>query len=65
MRLTELVSSMTPTHFTQIALLLFVGVFIAIAWRHRRLTTAHTEAAALPLADDAVPTARPEKTPNE
>ncbi|MBK9030688.1 MAG: hypothetical protein IPL61_05010 [Myxococcales bacterium] len=60
MRLTELVSGMTPTHFTQIALLLFVGVFIAIAWRHRRHTPAHTEAAALPLADDAAPTARPE-----
>ncbi len=58
--MTELVSNLTPSTYAQLALLLFLGVFIAIAWRHRRLTTAHTEAAALPLADDAVPMARPE-----
>jgi cbb3-type cytochrome oxidase subunit 3 len=55
MRLSELVSSMSPTTFTEIALVLFLGVFAAIAWRHRRRTDAHNEAAALPLADDARP----------
>jgi hypothetical protein len=60
MRLSELVSNLTPSTFAQLALLIFLGVFVAIAWRHRRLTPAHTEAAALPLADDALPQARPE-----
>jgi hypothetical protein len=38
MRLSELVSNLTPDTYAQLALLLFLGVFVAIAWRHRRLT---------------------------
>ncbi|MEZ4400232.1 MAG: hypothetical protein R3B06_09445 [Kofleriaceae bacterium] len=57
MRLSELVSKMTPTTYSQIALFLFLGVFIAIAWRYRRRTPELTHAAALPLADDAIPAA--------
>lgn len=57
MRLSELVSALTPNFFTQLALLLFVGVFVAIAWRYRRHTPELTAAAALPLADDAAPRA--------
>jgi|JI6StandDraft_1071083.scaffolds.fasta_scaffold84234_2 cbb3-type cytochrome oxidase subunit 3 len=60
MRLSELVSALTPTFFTQLALLIFVAVFVAIAWRYRRHTPELTAAAALPLADDAAPRARTE-----
>lgn len=61
MRLSELVSALTPNLFTQLALLIFVGVFLAVAWRYRRHTPDLTAAAALPLADDAAPRA-PEVT---
>ncbi len=58
MRLSELVSHLTPTEFTQIALLLFVMVFVAVAIRHgsKRRAAEHTSCAQLPLADDAGPT---------
>lgn len=54
-RLSELVSAFTPSQFTQLALLLFVGVFVAVAIRHggKRRTAEHAECAQLPLADDA------------
>ncbi len=54
-RFSEWVSALTPTHFTELSLVLFVGVFVAVAFRDggRRRATAHAEAALLPLADDA------------
>lgn len=53
-RLSELVSAFTPSQFTQLALLLFMGVFLAIAIRHggKRRAAEHAECAQLPLADD-------------
>ncbi len=54
-RLSELVSALTPTHFTELALVLFVAVFAAVAIRHggKRRAAEHAAAAQLPLADDA------------
>ena len=54
-RLSELVSTLTPSQFAQIALLLFVGVFVAVAVRHggKRHAADHAECARLPLGDDA------------
>lgn len=55
MKLSDLVSALSPTQFTQIALLLFVAVFVAVAIRHggKRRAAEHAACAALPLADDA------------
>lgn len=54
-RFSELVSALSPAQFTQIALLLFVGVFVAVAVRHggKRRAAEHAACAQLPLADDA------------
>jgi cbb3-type cytochrome oxidase subunit 3 len=54
-RLSELVSALTPSQFAQIALVLFLGVFVAIAIRHggKRRAAEHAACAQLPLADDA------------
>ncbi len=54
-RLSEVVSALSPTHFAQIALVLFVGVFVAVTIRHggKRRAAEHAECAQLPLADDA------------
>lgn len=54
-RLSELVSAFSPSQFTQLALLLFVAVFVAVAIRHggKRRAAEHAECAQLPLADDA------------
>ena len=59
-RFSELVSAFSPTQFTELALVLFLGVFIAVAIRHggKRRAAEHASCAALPLADDAAP--RPE-----
>lgn len=56
-RLSELVSSLTPAHFTQAALILFVAVFAAIAIRHggKRRRAEHDACARLPLEDDVAP----------
>lgn len=56
-RFSELVSAFSPTQFTELALVLFLGVFIAIAIRHggKRRAAEHASCAALPLADDAAP----------
>ena len=53
-RLSELVSSLTPSQFAQLALLLFFGVFLAVAYRHggKRRAAEHAATAQLPLADD-------------
>lgn len=54
-RLSELVSALTPVQYAEISLVLFLAVFAAIAIRHggRRRAAEHAECAALPLADDA------------
>ncbi|HVK86026.1 MAG TPA: hypothetical protein VM513_18020 [Kofleriaceae bacterium] len=53
-RLSEVVSALSPTHYAQLALLLFVGVFVAVAIRHggKRRAAEHAACAQLPLADD-------------
>jgi len=54
-RLSELVSALTPSQFAQVALLLFFAVFVAVAIRHggKRRAAEHTACAQLPLQDDA------------
>ncbi|GEM_PF-1639713 len=54
-RMSELVSKLTPSDFAQIALVLFLLVFIAVALRHggKRRAAEHDECARLPLMDDA------------
>jgi hypothetical protein len=54
-RLSELVSALTPSHFTQLALVLFMAVFVAVAIRHggKRRAEEHAACAQLPLANDA------------
>lgn len=56
-RLSELVSALTPSDFTQISLVLFLAVFVAVAVRHggKRRAVEHAACADLPLADDAAP----------
>ena len=53
-RFSEWISALSPTTATEIALLIFLGVFVAVALRHGRSTRAleHAEAARLPLEDD-------------
>jgi cbb3-type cytochrome oxidase subunit 3 len=52
MRLSELVSRLTPNELTQVALLLFLGVFVAVSVRAFLQGRAeHERAAALPLDD--------------
>jgi hypothetical protein len=53
-RLSEVVSALTPSQFTQIALLLFVAVFVAVAIRHggKRRAAEHAHCSRLPLGDD-------------
>ena len=55
MRLSELVSALTPSQFAQLALVLFLAVFVAVAFRHggKRRAAEHLAASQLPLADDA------------
>jgi cbb3-type cytochrome oxidase subunit 3 len=54
-RMSELVSKLTPSDFTQLALILFVAVFIGVAIRHAgtRRKAEHDACAQLPLGDDA------------
>lgn len=54
-RLSELVSAFSPTTYAQMALVLFVAVFVAVAIRHggKRRAAEHAACAQLPLADDA------------
>jgi cbb3-type cytochrome oxidase subunit 3 len=54
-RLSELVSALTPTQYAELALVLFLMVFAGVAIRHggKRRAAEHAEAAQLPLADDA------------
>ena len=55
MRLSELISHMSPTTLTEIALVLFLAVFAAVGVRAFRKSqrAVHARAAIAPLADDA------------
>ncbi len=54
-RLSELVSALTPTQYAEAALVLFLVVFAAVAYRHggKRRAAEHEACARMPLADDA------------
>jgi hypothetical protein len=54
-RLSELVSVLTPTGYAEVALVLFLAVFTAVAIRHggKRRAAEHAMCAQLPLVDDA------------
>jgi cbb3-type cytochrome oxidase subunit 3 len=54
-RLSELVSALTPTQYTELALVLFLLVFAGVLVRHggKRRAVEHAACAQLPLADDA------------
>jgi hypothetical protein len=54
-RLSDLISSLSPTQYTELALVLFLAVFAAVAIRHggKRRAAEHAACAQLPLADDA------------
>ncbi len=54
-RLSDLVSALSPTQYAELALVLFLMVFVGVAFRHggKRRASEHAEAAMLPLADDA------------
>lgn len=56
-RLSDLVSALTPTQYTELALLLFLLVFAAVVIRHggKRRAVEHAACARLPLADDGGP----------
>jgi cbb3-type cytochrome oxidase subunit 3 len=55
MRLSELMSHMSPTTMTEIALVLFLAVFAAVGVRAYRKSqrAVHDRALMAPLADDA------------
>ncbi len=55
MRLSELMSQLSPTQLTEIALVIFLVVFVLQALRalRRSARPLHDQAAVLPLADDA------------
>ena len=55
MTMTDLVSALSPTQYTEIALGLFLAVYVAMALRHgtKRRALEHVACAQLPLADDA------------
>ena len=53
-RFSELVSALSPTTYTELALVLFVAVFAAVFVRHgtKRRAAEHAACARLPLEDD-------------
>ena len=53
-RFSELVSSLSPTQYAEMALLLFLAVFAAVAIRHggKRRADEHAACAQMPLQDD-------------
>ncbi len=61
MRMSDLVSNMTPSTMTEIALVIFVAVFAAISLRtlRRGARALGEEAAQLPLFDDTTGTDAP------
>jgi hypothetical protein len=52
-RFSDLVSALTPAQYTELSLVLFLAVFIAVAFRHggKRRAAEHAECARLPLDD--------------
>ena len=54
-RLSELVSALTPAEYAELSLVLFLAVFAAIAVRHggKRRAAEHAACAQLPLVEDA------------
>jgi cbb3-type cytochrome oxidase subunit 3 len=54
-RLADLISGMSPTQTTELALVLFLAVFVTVVIRHggKRRATEHAACAQLPLSDDA------------
>ncbi len=55
MRLSELISNMSPSHLTEVAMVIFLVVFVALGLRAVRKSARpiHDHAVGLPLADDA------------
>lgn len=53
-RLSELVSALTPSQYAQLSLVLFLAVFAAVAVRHggKRRAAEHAACARLPLDGD-------------
>jgi hypothetical protein len=53
-RLSELVSALTPAQYAELSLVLFLMVFAAVAVRHggKRRAAEHAACAQMPLADD-------------
>lgn len=54
-RLSELVSSLTPSCYAELALLLFAAAFAAVVIRHggSRRAAEHAHCAVLPLTEDS------------
>lgn len=54
MKLSDLVSALSPTQLTQVSLLLFLAVFVAVLIRHggKKRAAEHAACAALPLEND-------------
>jgi hypothetical protein len=54
MKLSDLVSALSPTQLTQVSLLLFLAVFVAVVIRHggKKRAAEHAACAALPLEND-------------
>ena len=55
MRLSELISQLSPSQFTEIAMVIFLTVFVLLGLRavRRSARPIHDHAVGLPLADDA------------
>jgi cbb3-type cytochrome oxidase subunit 3 len=53
-RLSELVSALTPAQYAELSLVLFLAVFAAVVWRHggKRRAVEHAACARLPLDDE-------------
>lgn len=53
-RLSDVVSALSPTHYAELALVLFLAVFAAVAIRHggKRRAAEHAHCAQLPLERD-------------
>jgi hypothetical protein len=60
MRMSDLISHLSPTELTEIALVLFLAVFAAVGLRafRRSQKPVHAAAVQAPLADDASPRRR-------
>ena len=54
MKMSDVVSAFSPTELTEIALVIFLAVFVGVLLRHggKRRAAEHAACAALPLEDD-------------